>query len=86
MGDGHTFLELVNQWLSIFIPILSIGLAIAIARSLIERVMQHASSELDEKLKHVEDEKPKHDFVEHGGELLEIVEFEKPKRGDSHDG
>lgn len=49
-----------------------------------ERVKAHLESveKAKRRLETEEPEKPKRDFVEHDGDHLEVVEFEKPKRGD----
>lgn len=53
-----------------------------------ERIKAHLES-VEKAKRHLEieePEKPKREFVEHDGDPLEVVEFEKPKRCNSYDG
>ena len=90
----NQFTEYVFGWIQIFLPIFTIGLTIAVARSFLGIITESLKHRAD--IKHdvfevelmngiitdIEEptEKPKREFVEHDGELLEVVEYEKPKR------
>jgi hypothetical protein len=52
----------------------------------VKDVEGHLAEKAKRRLEIDEPEKPKRDFIEHDDDLLEVVDCDKPKRGNSYDG